>query len=187
MADDYDTPWKNALSRYFPEFMAFYFPAIYADIDWQQPVEFLDQDMAQLTPDAVIGPRRVDKLARVSMLTGPAQPVLVHVEVQNWPGRTFAERIFVYNYRIYDRHRCPVTSLAVTADSGYRPPDAAAGRAGIEADASGKETSKGGNHGLSSAIRTRGAGAWRARRTQTGHQAGTGTGAGTLAGTPLRQ
>jgi len=25
-SDDYDTPWKDALTRYFPEFMTFYFP-----------------------------------------------------------------------------------------------------------------------------------------------------------------
>ena len=25
--DDYDTPWKDAVTRYFPEFMAFYFPS----------------------------------------------------------------------------------------------------------------------------------------------------------------
>jgi hypothetical protein len=24
--DDYDSPWKTALERYFPEFMAFFFP-----------------------------------------------------------------------------------------------------------------------------------------------------------------
>ena len=28
--DDFDTPWKTALTRYLPEFMAFYFPEAYA-------------------------------------------------------------------------------------------------------------------------------------------------------------
>lgn len=122
MADNYDTPWKNAVARYFPEFMAFFFPDAYQDIDWTRPIEFLDQDMAQLAPDSAIGPRRVAKLVRVSTLSAPDEPVLLHVEVQNWPGRGFAERIFIYHYRIYDRHHCAVTSLAVTADSGHRLP-----------------------------------------------------------------
>ncbi|WP_162251397.1 DUF4351 domain-containing protein [Massilia sp. Root418] len=122
MADNYDTPWKNTVRAYFPEFMAFYFPAAHADINWTQPIEFLDQELAQLATDAVIGPRRVDNLVRVSTLSSPEQAVLVHVEVQNWPGRNFAERIFIYNYRIYDRHRGPVASMAVTADSGLRSP-----------------------------------------------------------------
>ena len=120
MADNYDTPWKTAVRGYFPEFMAFYFPAAHADIDWLRPVEFLDQELAQLASDAVIGPRRVDNLVRVSTLSAPEDPVLVHVEVQNWPGRSFAERIFIYNYRIYDRHRGRVASMAITADSGLR-------------------------------------------------------------------
>lgn len=133
MADNYDTPWKNAVSRYFPEFMAFYFPAAHAGIDWDQPVEFLDQELAQLAPGAVVGPRRVDKLVRVCKLSqppAPAERLLVHVEVQNWPGRDFAERMFIYNYRIYDRYQCAVASMAVTADSGKRPPP---GHFGFEA------------------------------------------------------
>ncbi len=31
---DYDSPWKEALERFFPEFLALLFPAIYAQIDW---------------------------------------------------------------------------------------------------------------------------------------------------------
>ena len=29
-ADDYDSPWKDALEHAFPEFMAFYFPEAHA-------------------------------------------------------------------------------------------------------------------------------------------------------------
>ncbi|MEY4209528.1 MAG: hypothetical protein RLZZ20_2680, partial [Pseudomonadota bacterium] len=29
MPDDYDSPWKEAIERYFPDFMHFYFPAAY--------------------------------------------------------------------------------------------------------------------------------------------------------------
>ena len=46
--DDYDTPWKTALVRYFPEFMAFYFPEAYAKIDWSKPYLFLDKELAQV-------------------------------------------------------------------------------------------------------------------------------------------
>ncbi|WP_267876203.1 hypothetical protein [Duganella rivi] len=34
MNDDYDTPWKEVVTRYFPEFMAFYFPEAHALVDW---------------------------------------------------------------------------------------------------------------------------------------------------------
>ena len=33
-ADKYDSPWKEAIEHYFPEFMAFYFPDAYDGIDW---------------------------------------------------------------------------------------------------------------------------------------------------------
>ena len=38
--DQYDTPWKEAVERYFPEFMAFYFPDAHAQIDWSQRYTF---------------------------------------------------------------------------------------------------------------------------------------------------
>lgn len=121
--DDYDTPWKNALTRYFPEFMAFYFPAAHSQIDWSVAPVFLDQELAQLARAGKQGRRRLDKLARVATLDGGLQWVLIHVEVQGRRESKFAERIFTYNYRVYDFFRRPVASLAVLADSGpgWRP------------------------------------------------------------------
>jgi hypothetical protein len=116
MNDDYDTPWKDALTRYFPEFVAFYFPEAHRQIDWTAPCEFLEQELAQVTRDAEIGCRRVDKLIRVTRVDGTDQCVFVHVDVQGHYDKDFAERVFVYNYRIYDRYRRPVASLAVLAD-----------------------------------------------------------------------
>jgi hypothetical protein len=49
MDDDYDTPWKEVVTRYFPEFMAFYFPDAHALIDWSRPYAFLDQELAALS------------------------------------------------------------------------------------------------------------------------------------------
>ena len=42
---NYDNPWKQALSLYFPNFIAFFFPQIYAEIDWTKPYEFLDKEL----------------------------------------------------------------------------------------------------------------------------------------------
>jgi hypothetical protein len=42
---DYDSPWKEILERYLPEFMAFFYPAIYAEVDWSRGYEFLDQEL----------------------------------------------------------------------------------------------------------------------------------------------
>jgi hypothetical protein len=41
-AHDFDSPWKDVLNRYFPQFMEFFFPEAYRDIDWDKGHEFLD-------------------------------------------------------------------------------------------------------------------------------------------------
>ena len=62
---DYDSPWKEALERYFEPFMAFFFPQAHRDIEWSRGYEFLDKELQQVTPDAALGRRRVDKLMKV--------------------------------------------------------------------------------------------------------------------------
>lgn len=121
--DDYDTPWKDAVTRYFPQFMAFYFPHACSAIDWACPYTFLDQELAQVVRDAVLGKRLVDKLVQVGMRGGGEQWILVHIEVQAQREQRLAERIFTYNYRVFDRYRRPVASLVVLADrsAGWRP------------------------------------------------------------------
>jgi len=42
---DYDSPWKLALKRYFPDFLAFFFPAAHAGIDWSQGYTMLDNEL----------------------------------------------------------------------------------------------------------------------------------------------
>ena len=54
---------------------------------------------------------------------GGEQWVLVHVEIQSQRDAQFAERMYVYNYRIFDRFRRQPYSVAVLADEspGWRP------------------------------------------------------------------
>ena len=116
MADDYDSPWKEAIERYFADFLHFYFPLAHAQIDWSQPYVFLDQELRAVVHDAELGKRFVDKLVRVTRQGGEAEWVYVHLEVQGDRQAAFAERMFVYHYRLYDRYRKPIASLAVLAD-----------------------------------------------------------------------
>ena len=114
--DQYDSPWKEAIERYFPEFMAFYFPDASAEIDWSKEHVFLDQELRAVVQDAEFGTRFVDRLVRVTVLSGAERWIYIHVEVQGTQQAEFAERMFVYNYRIFDRYKRPVASLAVLAD-----------------------------------------------------------------------
>ena len=116
LIDDYDSPWKEAVEHYFPEFMAFYFPEAYAEIDWSKAYVFLDQELRAVVQDAELGKRFVDKLVRVALLNGDENWIYLHIEVQGTRQTEFAERLFVYNYRLYDRYHRPIASMAVLAD-----------------------------------------------------------------------
>jgi len=114
--DQYDSPWKGAIELYFQEFMAFYFPDAYTEIDWSREHVFLDQELRAVVQDAELGTRFVDRLVRVTVLNGDESWIYIHIEVQGTRQAEFAQRMFVYNYRIYDRFKRPVASLAVLAD-----------------------------------------------------------------------
>ncbi len=121
--DRYDSPWKDAIETFFVQFMALFFPAIHADIDWSRGYEFLDTELQQIMGDAEIGKRLADKLVKVWLRSGEEMWLLIHIEVQGYPEDGFPVRMYVYNYRTYDRYGCKVISLAVLTDEhpAWRP------------------------------------------------------------------
>jgi len=100
---DYDSPWKEALDRFFPAFLAFFFPEVHALIDWGRGYESLDNELQQVVREAEVGRRLADKLFKVWLKDGREVWVLIHVEVQSQREEAYAERMYVYNYRLYDR------------------------------------------------------------------------------------
>ncbi len=100
--------------------MEFYFPDAFAEIDWARDPVFLDKELRAVVQDAELGTRFVDKLVRVNMLNGDESWIYIHLEVQGARQAEFAQRMFVYNYRIYDRYKRPVASFAVLADEHKR-------------------------------------------------------------------
>ncbi len=120
---DFDSPWKEALDQYFEPFLAFFFPAAHAVIDWSRPHESLEKELRQIVREAEVGKRFSDKFFKVWQVGGEEAWVLVHIEVQSQEESDFAERMYVYNYRCFDRYRKPVISLAVLGDerASWRP------------------------------------------------------------------
>src|SRR3954453_23206794 len=113
---DFDNPWKEGVEHFFAQFLAYFFPDAYAAIDWSRRYESLDKELQQIVSESELGLRLADKLFKVWLQNGQEAWILIHVEIQNQRVPAFAERMFVYNYRIYDRHRQPVISLAVMGD-----------------------------------------------------------------------
>ncbi|MBK7002357.1 MAG: DUF4351 domain-containing protein [Rhodoferax sp.] len=114
--DNYDSPWKDILEHVFPEFMAYYFASVYAQIDWSKGHEFKNTELRQVVRDAELGKRFADCLVRVTLKSGGERWIYIHIEVQGQREAIFPKRIFIYNYRIYDRFDCPVASLVILAD-----------------------------------------------------------------------
>jgi hypothetical protein len=120
---DLDSPWKEAVEQFLAPFLALFFPVIYRAIDWGHGYESLDKELQQVVRDAQVGRRLADKLFKVWRRDGREAWLLIHIEIQGKKEKAFPERMFVYSYRIYDRYRRPVVSLAVLADDNpnWRP------------------------------------------------------------------
>ncbi len=103
--------------------MQFFFPHVHDGIDWMQGYDFLDKELQQVVRDAELGRRLVDKLVKVYTTEGKETWVLIHVEVQGKVETDFARRMYVYNYRLFDRYDRKIASLAVLADeqASWRP------------------------------------------------------------------
>lgn len=126
----YDSPWKSAVERLFPHFLTFFFAEIHALIDWKQPYKFLSQELAHISA-GIEGelnksartyrkgermPLRVDLLVEVYFNDGRKGRILLHLEIQNDRDPFFDERLFIYHYRIFDKTREPVITLALLTD-----------------------------------------------------------------------
>ena len=86
--------------------------------------ESLDKELQQLDPDSETGRRYVDKLVKVWLKNGEEQWVLIHVEVQMSDETEFPLRMYIYNYRVFDKYnRREVASFAVLGDDNphWRP------------------------------------------------------------------
>ena len=120
---DFDSPWKEALDLFFEAFLALLFPELYRVIDWSRGYDSLDKELQQVVRESEVGRRYVDKLVRVWTKDGQECWALVHVEVQTARDDDFPLRMYVYNYRIFDRYNKAVTSIAVLADEdpNWRP------------------------------------------------------------------
>ena len=120
-----DTLWKAILEDLFDDFLRFFFEEEAELFDLERGFEFLDKELEQLFPsgDDKAGTKFVDKLVKVFTKAGKEEWILVHIEVQGYNDTDITSRMFTYFCRIYDRHKKPVTSIAIFTDAqkSYRP------------------------------------------------------------------
>ncbi|MRW88617.1 DUF4351 domain-containing protein [Duganella sp. FT80W] len=110
----YDLPWKTALTHAFRDFMAFFFPDIAAEIDWRRRPRFRDKELAGISMSGEADSRVADKLVEVCWRNGSVHWILIHIEVQAQRDASLPRRMLDYNYRIFNEHVLPVSSLVAS-------------------------------------------------------------------------
>jgi len=120
---DYDGAWKESARRHLRQIMEKYFATIAALIDWSYPPEWFDKELSRILARSGRRPKSVDMLAKVRLLTGGEQWILLHLEVQSGWEAGFEFRIFRYNSGLVWIYEQRVVTLVVLADldDAWRP------------------------------------------------------------------
>jgi hypothetical protein len=121
---DYDALFKEFITEFFPDFIAFVNPALYEAIDWEKGFVFLEQELINALRGKfkVRGKRRhTDKLVKVHLKEGNEHVVFVHGEFQHKIELGFALRMYTYRTLIGLRYNVEdITAIAVF--TGAAPP-----------------------------------------------------------------
>ncbi|MGE5343188.1 MAG: transposase [Candidatus Omnitrophota bacterium] len=125
---EYDSAWKEILEEHFETFLEFFFEDIHRDIDFSKGYESLSKELIPIARGHKLGKRLADVLIKVHLKDGSDKffCVFIHIEVQGKKDPNLMVRIYIYNYRIFDRYRdkgVEVVSLAILTDEdeNYRP------------------------------------------------------------------
>ncbi|SDI72772.1 Rpn family recombination-promoting nuclease/putative transposase [Natribacillus halophilus] len=113
---DHDGLWKKVITDLFEPFMLFFAPDLYEQMDWSKQPDSLEQELKRTFP-VKKGTKYTDKLMKVHLQDGKEQWILVHVEVQRDKEDDFAERMFQYFYRIFDKYNQKIYAIALLTDA----------------------------------------------------------------------
>ncbi len=62
---DFDRLWKDVISTLFEEFLLFFAPHFYEQVDFRQKPQFLEQELHKLFPKSKNKKRNSDKLVKL--------------------------------------------------------------------------------------------------------------------------
>lgn len=108
---DYDAAWKTILEAFEEEIVELLFPEIYDKIDQSIKSEALDNELLEIQKEIFSKEEAEkiisDKIIKVTMKDNESRILFIHVEVQSYSSseNIFAERMFRYFYRIWDKFR----------------------------------------------------------------------------------
>jgi hypothetical protein len=110
---------KKVVSAMTPDFLAFFMPKLYEDIDFAHSIDFLEQELYDII-QPIDKDKVVDKLVRVRLKTGEDKWILIHIEFQTGAETYFSKRMYHYFRLIRAKYDKDVTALAIY--TGKRKP-----------------------------------------------------------------
>lgn len=123
-SDPLDGSWKLGLDHFLPQMMLLLFPASHAEIDWSRAYQPLNAELQAILPAEETAKNRLaDALYQVFRKDGSELRILLHFEVQNQPDPGLSKRMYVYNYRCFEKYGAEVFGYAILGDRNpkFRP------------------------------------------------------------------
>jgi hypothetical protein len=109
---DYDNNWKEVVSTMIEDFLAFFMPDLYADVNFSKPIDFLEQELYDIIQETDKD-RMIDKLVRVQLKNGEDKWILIHIEFQTSGETLFSARMYHYYRLIRAKYNKNVTALVI--------------------------------------------------------------------------
>lgn len=116
---DHDRLFKELLTVFFGDFLRLFVPDASELVDYDS-FEFLDKE---LFTDVTAGDRREADVVVKGLFRGQSTCFLIHVENQSNRKAKFAERMFLYGARLYEKHRLPIFPVALLSYDTPRNPE----------------------------------------------------------------
>ena len=112
-----DALWKNVIWEAFEDFIIFFEPNLHREIDFEKPIDFLQQELFKEIIKKKKGTVHADQIIKVHLKSGEEKWILIHIEVEGAPNEGFPKRMFRYFYRIFDKYDREIVAFAVLTDS----------------------------------------------------------------------
>jgi len=123
--DSYDMLWKELIDKLIYDFVEFFMPDLFPKIDFRVAPAFLEQELPNIFSNRKRkGVKYCDKLVKCKLLDGTAQWIFIHIEIQRDDRPEFEKRMFMYFYRIFDKHGIKeneIESIGVYIGEGKPP------------------------------------------------------------------
>lgn len=106
---------KGAVEDFFPYVLRFFYPNADEVFDIDKGFEWMNTELHEIQPmlSQKGGSRAADVLVKVHLMNGSTELFLLHLELQKVTNKDFPRRVFQYWYRLTDKYKSAVVSLAV--------------------------------------------------------------------------